>query len=108
MTEIADIVLEHRRLVQCLEYWYANLESDMGKWQDHAKPVLEELYLDSRRIRTDTHILRVSSKVDTGIENMFIPLLFVPGINLRSAQYVHGGQQNHFKMPPTVHSVEER
>jgi hypothetical protein len=105
---VAEVVLEHRRLVHCLELWFANLAKDMGKWKDHANIVLDELYLDSRRIRTDEHVLRVSSKVETGVENTFIPLLFVPGVNKRAAPYVHGGQQSHFKEPPVAHTVEER
>jgi len=106
--EVASVVLEHKRLVKCLELWFTNLERDVEKWKDHAEPVLEDLYLDSRRIRTEEHILRVCSKVDTGEENMFIPLLFVPGVSERAAPYVHGGQIHHFKMPPICHNIEER
>lgn len=108
MLSVAEVVKEHRACVKCLEYWFANLESEMGKWKEHAKPVLDDLYLDSRRIRTDEHVLRVMSKVETGVENMFIPLLFVPGVTQRAAPYVHGGQTHNFRMPPVSHSVEER
>jgi len=102
-------IAEHRDLVHCLELWFANLVKDMNKWEEHADVVMKRLYLDARRIRDEEFVMRVTAKVDTGVENMFIPLLFVPGINERAARYVHGMPAHQsFKMPPAAHNLEER
>merc|ERR1719162_2274021 len=49
---IVAVVLEHQRLVRCLEYWSANLVKDMVIWKEYAKEVLDALYLDVRKFRT--------------------------------------------------------
>lgn len=108
VTDVQAIAKEHAQLCKCLSMWYTCLDRDTAKFEELGKPVLDLLYIEDRRIKTDEHVLLVKSKIAEDSE-LFVPLLFVPRFGDIAAPFVHGGAaaERDFRAPPVARTQEE-
>jgi len=104
LVNIRKRALECEQLCECLVGWYTHIAKDMEKWPRLGTELLEALYLDERKFEKESRVMRIRSKV---VDELFVPLLFVPNLNTMAAPFVHGGSDKDFIAPPVAETEEE-